>query len=78
MGDKKTAENSDARFMLKSVTPPANIKRNLTERDFAWNELTKGGPASGADPAIGRESGKAFYDFKDGQPFPYYVAPAAK
>ena len=78
-GDEKNAEHSDARFMLRSETSPAEIvKTKVTADDFTWNALTKNGPANGSIPAIGKLSGKAYYDFKDGQPFPYFVAQKTK
>ena len=48
--------------------------RAPSERDFDWERLTAGSPASGADPIIGDSRVASFYDYMDGHPLPYFIA----
>lgn len=72
---EQNAKAKEARYMMSSQ--PSSVigeeKATLTEADFSWSAIAHNGPAAGADPVIGKKSGKPFYDFKDGQPYPYYV-----
>ena len=55
-------------------TDNSKLDREPTESDFAWQRLTAGSPASGADPIIGNRLTHSFYDFRDGYDLPKYVA----
>lgn len=84
---KVTAGESAPRFMLAQPNdgPPASSRlatseRNLSEAErkeraarFTWHRLVEGGPAAMANPVIGVGSGKPYYSFADGQPYPYYI-----
>ena len=74
-GDTPAAAQEDSRAMLKSETINPAIEQKPNASDFDWGALTKNSGASGSDPVIGEGSGKAYYDFKDGLPHPFYVAP---
>lgn len=66
------------RYMLSGEGHPAvgSSDRRPTAADFAWNQLTGNGAGSGKNPVIGEGSGKPYYDFRDGLPHPYYIAPS--
>ncbi|MFN8391656.1 MAG: hypothetical protein U0136_15310 [Bdellovibrionota bacterium] len=75
-GEGRIANADEARFMLGN--PPVNVNmpdRQLTANDFTWGALTKNGPANGSNPIVGSNA-KPYYDFKDGQPYPYYIVPS--
>ena len=78
--NEAASAKSGARFMLSTDTKheSGNERTALHAADFEWVALTKNGPANGSEPMVGKVSGKTFYDFKDGQPFPYFVAPSAQ
>ena len=65
----------DARAMLGVQIEPGTVEKKVGAGDFAWAKLTNGGPANGSSPVVGAGSGKAYYDFKDGLPHPYYIVP---
>lgn len=73
----KESANSP-RFMMRDDVgghqfEPRSRNDAPTEADFTWNSLTGNGPASGMDPMVGNSRVASFYDFKDGQPHPYYI-----
>lgn len=75
------ATKDSARFMLAPSHPVSDSgieKVEKTANDFAWASLTHNGPASGAAPVIGEKSGKAFFEFADGRPHPFYIQPPTK
>lgn len=55
---------------LESELPPPSA--------FEWKALTGNGAAAGSDPIVGAGSGRPYYDFKDPQPYPYYVYSARR
>ncbi len=63
---------------LSSIAPQRSDDAEVSVRDFEWEALTKNGPASGADPIIGDARVSSYYDFKDGQPHPYFVVQKKK
>ncbi len=67
------AAQPEARAMLGSPANGGSIEKKVGPNDFVWSALTQNGPASGNSPVIGAGSGKAYYDFKDGLPHPYYI-----
>lgn len=81
--DKSATEAPSPRFSLG--TPPVSgelavraVPTSIEEllpppSAFEWKALTGNGPAMGSDPMVGAGSGKPYYDFKDGQPYPFYV-----
>ena len=80
-GPTPEATRDSARFMLapsQPVSDSAIEKSEKTANDFAWAALTNNGPASGAAPVIGEQSGKAFYEFADGRPHPFFIQPPVK
>jgi len=64
-----------ARFMLKTDSASDAPARQLGVEDFSWNALAKNRIASGRDPLIGEGSNKAYYDFRDGNTYPFYIVP---
>ena len=75
----KDEEDQAPRFMLLGSAGAEHLGdqsgfRNPTERDFDWERLTAGSPASGSDPIIGDNRFASYYDFMDGHPLPYFVA----
>ncbi len=73
----QSGEKESARFMLRPepALNPVPQQSEKTDSDFAWASLTKNGPASGGNPVVGEGSGKAFYEFADGRPHPFYIQP---
>ncbi len=64
--------------MLRSDDTLSSLEHKPAAGDFQWAALTENGAANGGDPVIGEGSGKAYYDFKDGLPHPFFVAPGNK
>ena len=83
--DKPVSEAPSPRYSLgtaaSSVSGELTIRANPPAIDstlpppsaFEWKALTENGPAAGSDPIVGAGGGKPYYDFKDGQPYPFYV-----
>ena len=87
--DKPVAEAPSPRYSLGAAATPGasavsgelTIRTNSPAIDsslpppsaFEWKALTAHGPAAGSDPIVGAGGGKPYYDFKDGQPYPFYV-----
>ena len=75
--------DASARFSLGSrpmpVSIPPTVKTLPDDSDlplpeaFEWKALTSNSAAAGSDPVVGAGSGKPYYDFKDGQPYPFYI-----
>lgn len=66
---------AEARFMLQTAGRENHSpgEENKTAEDFTWSRLAAGSLATGKPPIVGPGSGLPYYDFKDGQPYPFYV-----
>ena len=73
-GSQKSAQ-PDSRAMLGSTLDGGSSEKQMTAEDFKWSAIAKNSPANGKDPIVGAGSGKAYYDFKDGNPHPFYIVP---
>lgn len=78
--EKPAAEEPSPRFSLGSPPPAGDLDVTLKidaslppPSAFEWKAITANGPSAGSDPIVGAGSGKPYYDFKDGQPYPFYV-----
>lgn len=77
-GTDSRPSTNGARFMMRDDVGDHQFEPRVredtpTEGDFTWNSLTRNSPASGSDPIVGNSKVASFYDFKDGQPHPYYI-----
>ncbi len=75
----ENGSDSSARFMLRSESVGTTDlgKEEVHASDFAWAAISRNSPADGSDPLVGAASGKPYYDFRDGNPHPYYIVPAS-
>ena len=49
------------------------VRVDAQPQSFTWAALVKNGAAAGQDPKVGDLARGPYYDFKDGQPRPYYI-----
>ncbi len=55
-----------------------HVEQAVSAESFSWASLVKHGPAAGENPKVGNPSRGSYFDFKDGQPRPFYIVGTAK
>ena len=77
LGDSAIADKTaDLGFTAPLEIAPESSNETPKAADFAWSALAKNSLASGTEPVIGAGSGKPYFDFHDGLPHPFYIAPS--
>ena len=56
----------------------APVEQAVNAESFSWASLVKHGPAAGENPKVGNPAKGSYFDFKDGQPRPFYIVGSAK